>query len=38
MPRASAPAVLLALPGYVVGSLGAYWTIQRLAVLWGVLR
>ncbi len=32
------PAVLLALPGYVVGSLGAYWTIQRLAVLWGVLR
>ena len=27
-----------ALPGYVVGSLGAFWTIQRLAVLFGVLR
>jgi hypothetical protein len=27
-----------ALPAYVVGSLGAFWTIQRLAVLFGVLR
>ena len=27
-----------ALPGYIVGSLGAYWTIQRTAVLLGGLR
>ena len=27
-----------ALPGYAVGSLGAYWTIQRIAVLLGGLR
>jgi hydrogenase/urease accessory protein HupE len=27
-----------ALPGYAVGSLGAYWTIQRTAVLLGGLR
>ena len=27
-----------ALPGYAVGSLGAYWTIQRVAVLLGGLR
>ncbi len=27
-----------ALPGYAVGSLGAYWTIQRLAVLLGGFR
>jgi hydrogenase/urease accessory protein HupE len=27
-----------ALPAYVVGSLGAFWTIQRLAVLFGALR
>jgi hydrogenase/urease accessory protein HupE len=27
-----------ALPGYVVGSLGAYWTIQRTLVLIGGLR
>ena len=27
----------LALPGYTVGSLGAYWTIQRTAILMGVL-
>jgi hydrogenase/urease accessory protein HupE len=27
-----------ALPGYTVGSLGAYWTIQRTVVLLGVLR
>ena len=24
-----------ALPGYTVGSLGAYWTVQRLALLLG---
>jgi hypothetical protein len=27
-----------ALPGYAVGSLGAYWTIQRTVVLLGGLR
>ena len=27
-----------ALPGYTVGSLGAFWTIQRLAILWGASR
>jgi len=27
-----------ALPGYVVGSLGAFWTIQRIAILFGVVR
>jgi hypothetical protein len=27
-----------ALPGYAVGSLGAYWTIQRTLVLLGGLR
>jgi hydrogenase/urease accessory protein HupE len=27
-----------ALPGYTVGSLGAYWTIQRTAILLGSLR
>jgi len=27
-----------ALPGYAVGGLGAYWTIQRTVVLLGVLR
>ena len=27
-----------ALPGYTVGSLGAFWTVQRLAVLFGVTR
>jgi HupE / UreJ protein len=26
-----------ALPGYAVGSLGAFWTIQRMAILLGVL-
>ncbi|MBK7977795.1 MAG: HupE/UreJ family protein [Deltaproteobacteria bacterium] len=26
------------LPGYTVGSLGAYWTIQRTVILLGVLR
>jgi len=32
------PRLVEALPGYVVGSLGAYWTIQRMAVLIGGLR
>jgi hydrogenase/urease accessory protein HupE len=32
------PRVVAALPGYAVGSLGAYWTIQRMAVLVGGLR
>ena len=27
-----------ALPGYAVGSLGAFWTIQRTAILLGVTR
>jgi hydrogenase/urease accessory protein HupE len=27
-----------ALPGYAVGSLGAFWTIQRVAMLIGVIR
>ncbi len=27
-----------ALPGYTVGSLGAFWTIQRLAIMFGVAR
>lgn len=27
-----------ALPGYTVGSLGAYWTVQRVAMLFGALR
>ena len=27
-----------ALPGYTVGSLGAFWTIQRVALLIGALR
>ena len=32
------PRVAQALPGYTVGSLGAYWTIQRTIVLIGSLR
>ena len=32
------PRLLEALPGYAVGSLGAYWTIQRTYVLLGGLR
>lgn len=32
------PRLVAVLPGYVVGSLGAYWTIQRTAVLLGLLR
>ena len=27
-----------ALPGYAVGTLGAFWTVQRLVLLFGVLR
>jgi hypothetical protein len=27
------PRWIQALPGYTVGSLGAYWTVQRLALL-----
>src|SRR5262249_52327179 len=27
-----------ALPGYAVGSLGAFWTIQRTAMLFGLVR
>jgi len=27
-----------ALPGYAVGSLGAFWTVQRVALLFGALR
>ncbi|MGB7970680.1 MAG: HupE/UreJ family protein [Candidatus Deferrimicrobiaceae bacterium] len=32
------PRIVEALPGYVVGSLGAYWTIQRTVILIGGLR
>lgn len=32
------PRLVEALPGYAVGSLGAYWTIQRTLVLLGGLR
>ena len=32
------PRLVEALPGYAVGSLGAYWTIQRTLVLLGSLR
>ena len=32
------PRLVAALPGYVVGSFGAYWTIQRVAVMLGVMR
>ncbi len=27
-----------ALPGYTVGSLGAFWTVQRLAIMFGAIR
>ena len=30
--------VVRLLPGYTVGSLGAFWTIQRVAILFGVVR
>jgi hypothetical protein len=32
------PRFIEALPGYTVGSLGAYWTIQRTILLLGGLR
>src|SRR5882724_12211093 len=32
------PRLLEALPAYTVGSLGAYWTIQRMVVLFGSAR
>ena len=32
------PRAIEALPGYAVGSLGAYWTIQRTVILIGGLR
>jgi hypothetical protein len=32
------PRLIEALPAYTVGSLGAYWTIQRLVVLFGGAR
>lgn len=32
------PRVVMALPGYAVGSLGAFWTIQRIAILLGAVR
>jgi hypothetical protein len=32
------PLVVERLPGYVVGTLGAYWTIQRTILLLGALR
>jgi hypothetical protein len=32
------PRTIEALPGYTVGSLGAFWTIQRVAMLIGVIR
>ena len=32
------PRLVEALPGYAVGSLGAFWTIQRLVMLLGGAR
>jgi len=32
------PAAVARLPGYVVGTLGAYWTIQRTLILLGTIR
>ncbi len=32
------PSFVTALPGYAVGTLGAYWTIQRTLILLGMLR
>jgi hydrogenase/urease accessory protein HupE len=32
------PRVIEALPGYAVGSLGAFWTVQRVAILFGAVR
>ena len=32
------PRWVQALPGYAVGTLGAFWTIQRTAILFGWIR
>jgi hypothetical protein len=32
------PRWVQALPGYTVGTLGAFWTIQRVVLLFGVLQ
>ncbi len=32
------PTAVARLPGYVVGTLGAYWTIQRTLILLGAIR
>jgi hypothetical protein len=32
------PVAMQRLPGYVVGTLGAFWTIQRTLVLIGAMR
>jgi hydrogenase/urease accessory protein HupE len=32
------PLVVQRLPGYAIGSLGAYWTLQRVGILLGALR
>ncbi|HEU4678302.1 MAG TPA: HupE/UreJ family protein [Terrimicrobiaceae bacterium] len=32
------PRWIEALPGYTVGSLGAFWTIQRAAILFGIVK
>jgi hypothetical protein len=32
------PRLIEALPGYAVGSLGAYWTMERVAMLVGGAR
>ena len=32
------PRWVQALPGYTVGTLGAFWTLQRVALLIGALR
>ena len=30
--------MLESLPGYAVGSLGAFWTIQRVGILFGMTQ
>jgi hypothetical protein len=32
------PGWVAALPGYAVGSLGAFWTLERTAILFGLVR
>jgi hypothetical protein len=32
------PTWLARLPGYLIGSAGAFWTIQRTAILLGVMQ